>query len=68
MAGSGTDSGRQSCPTPAPASGPAPAPALAPVPAPALALAPAPALVPETGACRLLHAWLQPSRPSGRCC
>eukprot|EP00961_Rhodomonas_salina_P110314 1484584-Rhodomonas_salina.1 len=68
MAGSGTDSGRQSCPTPAPALGPAPAPVLAPSPAPALAPSPAPVLVPETGACCPLHAWLRPSRPSGCRC
>eukprot|EP00961_Rhodomonas_salina_P269868 3645846-Rhodomonas_salina.1 len=61
MAESGTDSGRQSCPTPAPALGPAPAPVLAPVPAPGLAPSPAPALAPETEACRPQHAWLQPS-------
>eukprot|EP00961_Rhodomonas_salina_P235939 3188924-Rhodomonas_salina.1 len=59
-----TDSGRQSCP--APASEPAPAPALTPVPAPALAPSHAPALAQETKACRPLHAWLQPSRLSGR--
>eukprot|EP00961_Rhodomonas_salina_P243948 3296135-Rhodomonas_salina.1 len=61
-----TDSGCQSCLTPAPASEPVPAPALTQVPAPALAPSPAPALAPETEACSPLHAWLQPSRRSGR--